>query len=127
MLGAWLALAAGQSFAQRLSQDLISVVSHSPDSGNGSSSALIDRITQVAGEIDSAAAAILNSTGQKPTPEQRATVSCKIESLVLPGSVFTSNSPEYQDDETLNWLVSAPRRDSALSSNPCLFDCKSEG
>ncbi|RYP11349.1 hypothetical protein DL765_007812 [Monosporascus sp. GIB2] len=89
-----------QSFAL-LSHDLIDVVFHALAPEADSSINSIDHITEVADQINAAAASISNSSA--PTPEQRASISCAIESLVFPESVTTASSSQYEVDVTINW------------------------
>ncbi|KAI8946482.1 FAD-binding domain-containing protein [Xylaria longipes] len=84
-----------------LSQDLIHVVSGSPVSQETSSITLIDHITEVANQIDTLMARVNTSSAQ--TAEQKASISCTIQNIVLPGSVIFMSSVEYSVTEDINW------------------------
>ncbi|KAI1757665.1 FAD-binding domain-containing protein [Xylaria castorea] len=79
-----------------LSQDLLDIVSV-----NLGPPSLVNQITQVSEAIDKANEKIIDSA--VPTTAQRAATSCLITNLIFDQNVYTKASPNYINDEDINW------------------------
>ncbi|KAI0454660.1 FAD-binding domain-containing protein [Xylaria acuta] len=92
----YLALFCTRQALALLSQDLLDVVS-----ANLGPSSLVDQITEVSEAIDKATEKITDSL--VPTTAQRAVTSCLIINLIFNPNVYTESSPNYTDNEDINW------------------------
>ncbi|KAI1742422.1 FAD-binding domain-containing protein [Xylaria scruposa] len=92
----YLALFWTQTTLALLSEDLLDVVSISLGP-----SSLVNRITEVSEAIDKANEKIADLVA--PTIAQRAATSCLITNLIFDQNVYTKASPNYTEDEDINW------------------------